>query len=198
MIRYILSLTILLIFSSSAFAQKITQQEFEEMRGECLAVKASGNYVSTDHEVATNKCLSSCPENLGIFNNRALTTCMGAHASFKRMMGIQHSAPIPHTAATIDYQGHGVYTVISTDNAKVSENCSIISLSEAKSYPPPMRGYQMLTRNAGDEPITGSEAKAVLINVRLFSDEKQNKGCSAEVIHLRCREYEADQLICNP
>tara|TARA_R110002072_G_scaffold46570_4_gene128732 strand:- start:76 stop:672 length:597 start_codon:yes stop_codon:yes gene_type:complete len=198
MIRYILSLTIILIFSSPALAQKITQQKFEEMRGECLAVKESGNFVSTDHEVATNKCLSSCPENLGIFNNRALTLCMSAHASFKRMMGMQHSAPIPRVAATIDYQGHGVYTVISTDNAKVSENCSIVSLSEAKSYPPPMRGYQMMASDSQEEPITGSEVKAVLINVRLFSDEKQNKGCSAEVIHLRCRQYEADQPICNP
>jgi hypothetical protein len=198
MIRYILSLTMIFLLSSPAFAQKITQQEFEKMRGECLAVKANGNYVSADHEVATNKCLSSCPENLGIFNNRALTLCMGAHASFKRMTGIKRSAQVPRVAATLDYQGHGVYTVISTDNSKVSENCSIVTLSEAKSYPPPMRGNQMMTRDSGDEPITGSGVKAVLINVRLFSDEKQNKGCSAEVIHLRCQPHEADRPICNP
>ena len=196
--RYLLPLFALLISTSPVFAQKISQEKFEEMRAECMAVKQSGAYSSVDHENATNLCISSCPESLNVFNNRALTLCMGAYSSFINIAETKHSAAVPRVSATIDYQGHGIYKVIDTDNVQITKNCSIISLSSAKSYPPPMEGYHMITNRYIGEPITALEEKAVLINVRAISDIKANTGCTAEVIHLRCQPHEADRDICNP
>jgi hypothetical protein len=201
MAGYLLLFSFFTILSLPVHAQKISQAEFESLRGECVAVDASGRYASADHKNATNQCLSACPENLRIHNNRALTLCMGAHTNFKRLMPkkpISGDAPISQVTGKVDYQGHHAWALTSTNNVEVSKHCSRIVLSAAEANQAPLKGHQMMISGIKEEPVIAVPTSAVLINVRLPSNEERLRDCTAEVIHLLCQAHEADRAICNP
>ncbi|CAA0114773.1 hypothetical protein [Zhongshania aliphaticivorans] len=84
MVRYFILFMAGIFFAFPVYASKISQDEFERIRGECMAAVNSDSNVSAANKTAAEKCLAACPVNLPIYNNRALTLCMGAHHSFKK------------------------------------------------------------------------------------------------------------------
>ncbi|MFK7816912.1 MAG: hypothetical protein AB8B92_11315 [Gammaproteobacteria bacterium] len=196
--RYLAFLIVLIAFSSSLHAQKLSQEKFEVLRGECLATEASGSYDTVDHEIATQKCLSACPEDLKIYNNRYAGSCINAHNQFKKMMAQKFDAPIAQVTGTIDYKGYKIFTVISANNTLVSKQCSTIILAAAESYPAPMKGHHMMIYGVKGNPIVTVATKAVLINVRLPSNKESVEHCTAEVINLPCPPHQLDLPHCNP
>lgn len=199
MTRYLTFFVTLMVFSSSAQAQMITQEKLKSIRGDCIAVDSRGTYISVDHENATKRCLSACPKDLKIFNNRYASGCIGAYNTFKGVGALKYHAPIARVTAILDYQGHHSWAVNSAENAEVSKHCKTVGLSAAKSYPAPIKGHHMMVWDNGEEPTISTATTTVLVNVRIPLDDKaQTKSCSAEVINLRCQPHEADRAPCNP
>lgn len=83
MTRSLLLFTSGLLLAFPVYASKISQEEFERIRGECMAAVTSDSPISSGKLSAAEKCLAACPANLPVYNNRALTLCMGAHNNFK-------------------------------------------------------------------------------------------------------------------
>jgi hypothetical protein len=84
MVRYFLLFWVGILFTFPAYASKISQEEFEQIRDECMAAAHSDSNISAGNKKAAEKCLAACPANLPIYNNRALTLCMSAHHNFKK------------------------------------------------------------------------------------------------------------------
>jgi len=199
MTRYLTFFIALMVISSSAYAQMITPEKLETIRSECMAVDSSGAYVSVDHEKATKRCLSACPEDLKIFNNRYASSCRGAYNQFKNKMAQKFDAPIPRVTAVVDYGGNKFWMVKSAENAQVSQHCKNMVLTAAKSYPAPIKGHHMMISGNGEQPAIASATEAILINVRVPTDKENSQGdCTAEVINLRCLPSQVDRVPCNP
>ncbi len=197
MARYFLLFIAMMFFSSHAQAQKITQEELIALRDECTTMKNSGAYVSVDHENATERCLKACPESLNIYNNRALTMCMGAHSSFKKSAARAYDAPIGRVEAEIDYGGHKFWAVMDSDNEKFSKHCQSLSLTAAKSHPKPIKGYHMMLAGVKEVPITALETSAILINVRIPTDKTKAQNCTAEAVYVTCPAFRLERPECN-
>lgn len=198
MTRYFTLVMICLIFAPASHASRISPAEFEQFRGECLAVEASGTYGSVDNEKATKKCLSACHEGLDLSNGRKAFLCNGAYDIFKQTLAQRFDAPIARVAATVDYASQIGWKVMASDNAQVSQYCDWIRLAAAKSYPTPMKGHQMMMANINEVPVGAVETPAVLINVRIEAEKTAYTQCTAEVVFLHCPPHRATFDYCNP
>lgn len=202
MSRHFLPFITLMIFAFPAHAQRISQEKLESWNAQCMAVEKSGTYTSVDHENATKKCLEYCPTDLKIFNNRYARTCINSYNNFKSKMAQKFDAPIPRVTAVVDYGGNKFWKVKSAENAQVSQHCTNMVLTAAKSYPAPIKGHHMMISGNGEQPVIASATTAILINVRVPTDKENplggQGGCTAEVINLRCLPSQADRVACNP
>jgi hypothetical protein len=195
MIRYFTLLIILMMYAFASHAGKMSKEDLELYRSEC---KANGSYDSLDKEKAAKACLSSCPEELILSNNRNVTLCLGRYSQFKKMMTQRFDAPIPRVLATVDYRHLVGWEVLSTKNTEVSAHCKLITLAAANNYPTPLKGHQMMIAKANEVPVGAVATEAVLINVKIQSNKEQFKICTAEVVYLRCPPFRAEFSYCHP
>ncbi len=194
MIRYFTLLIVLMTYAFTSHAGKMSKEDLERYRSEC---KASGPYDSLDKEKAAKACLSSCPEELILSNNRNVTLCLGRYNQFKKMMTQRFDVAIPRVQATVDYRHLVGWEVLSSKNTEVSTNCKLITLAAANTYPAPLKGHQMMTTKSS-VPVGAVATEAVLINVRIQSNKEQFKKCTAEVVYLHCPPHRAEFSYCHP
>jgi hypothetical protein len=194
MMRYFTLLIMLLSYAHAGHAGKMSKQDLEQYRSEC---SESGSYDSLDKEKAAKACLTSCPEELILSNNRNVTLCLGRYSQFKKMMKQSFDLAIPRVQATVDYRHLVGWEVLSSKNTEVLTHCKLISLAAANTYPEPLKGHQMMTTKAS-VPVGAVATEAVLINVRIQSNQEQFKKCTAEVVYLHCPPHRAEFSYCHP
>lgn len=140
-------------------------------------MQASGAYISVDHELATEDCLSHCPEDLKTCNNRYAESCLGAHRVFKQQMAERCDPPI-----TRGYRYHRLSRAQSLETYRRKKFIGLYALSghcndfrSIVSCSP--NGFHMMIRGNKEEPVISTSTTAVLINVRIPVDKTKRQRC---------------------
>jgi len=198
MARHLTLIIAFMIFASSSYAGRITPEELQLFRGECLAAQASATHDSLVNQNAIKACLTACPEALNLTDNRRTALCVGRYNLFKQAIATKFAAPIARVNARVDYsQGIG-WKILSADNTQVAKQCKWVGLAAARTYPDSLKGYQMMIAKVNEVPVSAVAVDAILINLRIESDKAQYQTCTAEVIYLRCPPHQAEFAYCHP